>query len=359
MKVRQVLLNLLSNAAKFTDEGSITVKAELRKGADEQDEVLVSVIDTGPGVAPEDQKKLFQPFSQVDGSLTRKTGGSGLGLSICNYLVQMHGGRIGLRSTIGQGSTFYFSLPIRNANTPLPASPYKSPELLDVQAAEMPHPSGGGQEMQASLGNTQDQAADTASAPTSPGASEGALHPNTKADDLVFALEESTLFATDIPAQDGKNLSEPPGTAPIFHQGIVLAIDQDHQVIEFYRRYLSRHGYTVVAVTELEAAVEAARGIQPAAITLDISMQCDKDTKSGKLDGWQVLKEIKSDPAIQKIPVVICSLLDERERALGLGASDYLIKPILEDDLAKAIERLVASMPSRVAPEADFATGDG
>ena len=75
-------------------------------------EILVSVTDTGPGIDPKDQAKLFQAFSQVDDSLTRKTGGSGLGLSISQQLVQMHGGRIGLHSVPGKGSTFYFTLPI-------------------------------------------------------------------------------------------------------------------------------------------------------------------------------------------------------------------------------------------------------
>jgi signal transduction histidine kinase len=74
--------------------------------------VQISVTDTGQGIAPGDQVKLFEPFSQVDASLTRKTGGSGLGLSICRRLVEMHGGRIGLKSEAGQGSTFFFTLPV-------------------------------------------------------------------------------------------------------------------------------------------------------------------------------------------------------------------------------------------------------
>ena len=122
MKIRQVLINLLSNAAKFTEQGSITLRAVAQISPDRQPEVLVSVIDTGPGIAPKDQLKLFQPFSQVDGSLTRKTGGSGLGLSICQHLVRMHGGRIGLHSQVGEGSTFYFSIPL-NVPEPIAIQP--------------------------------------------------------------------------------------------------------------------------------------------------------------------------------------------------------------------------------------------
>ena len=115
MRVRQVLLNLISNASKFTDTGSITVETLVQKGPTGKLEALVNVIDTGPGISVDDQKKLFQAFSQVDGSATRKTGGSGLGLSICANLVQLHGGRIGVTSEVGKGSTFWFTLPDRKS----------------------------------------------------------------------------------------------------------------------------------------------------------------------------------------------------------------------------------------------------
>ncbi|MCF6277437.1 MAG: GAF domain-containing protein, partial [Anaerolineales bacterium] len=115
MRIRQVLINLFSNASKFTDEGSITVRAKLTKSESGRDEVLVSVIDTGAGIAKSDQSKLFQAFSQVDASATRATGGTGLGLSICQQLINMHGGQIGVDSDTGKGSTFYFSLPIFHA----------------------------------------------------------------------------------------------------------------------------------------------------------------------------------------------------------------------------------------------------
>ncbi len=112
VKIRQVLLNLLSNAAKFTENGSISVNVEVIHNPTDEKEVKVSIEDTGVGIAEEDQAKLFQAFSQVDGSLTRKTGGTGLGLSICQHLIQMHNGRIGMTSEVGRGSAFYFYLPI-------------------------------------------------------------------------------------------------------------------------------------------------------------------------------------------------------------------------------------------------------
>ncbi|MBA4380339.1 MAG: hypothetical protein C0393_06645 [Anaerolinea sp.] len=114
MRLRQVLLNLLSNAVKFAGKGKITIHAGVGNSPQGQPEVIIKVSDTGPGITPENQKKLFQPFSQVDASPTRKTGGSGLGLSIARRLVEMHNGRIGVQSTVGKGSTFFFTLPIPN-----------------------------------------------------------------------------------------------------------------------------------------------------------------------------------------------------------------------------------------------------
>jgi len=112
IRVRQILLNLVSNAAKFTDQGQIEVSVTMVDDVDPP-EVLVSVADTGPGIAPEDQAKLFEPFSQVDASPTRKTGGSGLGLSICRHLVELHGGTIWVESQPGRGSAFFFTLPLK------------------------------------------------------------------------------------------------------------------------------------------------------------------------------------------------------------------------------------------------------
>jgi PAS domain S-box-containing protein len=238
MRVRQVLLNLISNASKFTDEGSITVEAVIQKGPTGKMEALINVTDTGPGISIEDQKKLFQAFSQVDGSATRKSGGSGLGLSICANLVQLHGGHIGIHSGAGTGSTFWFTLPL-----------YHQPEQ-------------------------------------------------------------------EIP--EGKK--------------VILAIDDDPQVIGLYERYLNPQGYYVVALTEPSKAREQVLKLQPFAITLDIMMP--------NTDGWSVLTELKSDPATRDYPVIICSIMEQVDKGFSLGAADYLVKPILEEDLVCALDRL-------------------
>jgi len=107
-RIAQVLLNLLGNAIKFTEQGEITVEV-----TDSDETFLVSVADTGSGLSETDQKTIFEEFQQADGSSTREKGGSGLGLSISKKIVEMHGGRIWVESNVGKGSTFRFTLPVR------------------------------------------------------------------------------------------------------------------------------------------------------------------------------------------------------------------------------------------------------
>ena len=107
-RIAQVLLNLVGNAIKFTDAGEVAIKASAVNGSFE-----VAVSDTGPGVAPADQQKIFEEFHQADNSSTRKKGGSGLGLSISKRIVEMHGGRMWVESELNRGSKFSFALPIR------------------------------------------------------------------------------------------------------------------------------------------------------------------------------------------------------------------------------------------------------
>ncbi len=242
-RINQVLINLISNAVKFTEKGAITIEARQQQSLTQNWEIMVTVTDSGIGISPEDQPKLFQRFSQVDDSPTRKTGGTGLGLSICRSLIELHGGHIGLlKSEVGKGSTFYFTLPI------------------DAQRSEP--------------------------------------------------------------------ISEP--TFP--KDKVILSIDDDDQVIGLYERFLQPLGYQVIALSDPAQAVSKAREIQPFAITLDIMMPI--------VDGWQVLNELKKDEITRSIPVIICSILEEAEKGFSFGASDYLVKPFMQDELIKAIQKL-------------------
>ena len=245
-RVRQIMLNLLQNAAKFTDEGSIVVSVEqIIEPSTDTPFLKVIVTDTGIGISMEDQSKLFERFSQVDSSLTRKVGGTGLGLSITKHLVEMQGGDINVESTVDKGSSFWFTLPLAQE------------EVVKIPAR----------------------------------------------------IEDIPVGAK-----------------------IIISIDDDENIIDLYQRYLKNHGFHVVGITNPVNVLEQIQTLQPYAITLDIMMP--------NKDGWQVIEEIKANPLTSHIPVIICSIIEDRDRAYQLGAVDYLVKPILEDDMAETFKRL-------------------
>jgi signal transduction histidine kinase/CheY-like chemotaxis protein len=249
-RVRQVLLNLVSNSAKFTEEGFIRVEAEL-DAAEEQ--AIVSVIDTGSGIPQEKIEEIFQPFTQVDGSSTRKHGGTGLGLAITNSFVEMHGGELWVESEVGEGSTFYFSLPVEGPS---------APEEEEDQAEEK-------------------------------------------------QVIDATL------EEEGK---------------LVLCVDDDEGVLTLFRRYLRKQGYQIVGLTDSSRVLQEAKRLRPYAITLDVMMP--------EKDGWEVIRDLKEDPETRDIPVIVCSIVSDKEKGMTLGAADYLVKPIVEDDLIAALDRL-------------------
>ncbi|MBA3995214.1 MAG: hypothetical protein C0469_16975, partial [Cyanobacteria bacterium DS2.3.42] len=130
-RLRQILTNLIANAIKFSNRGEILLRVTPRKREDDRIDVTFEVIDSGIGLSEEEQKKLFQPFTQADGSSTRKYGGSGLGLSICKKLVDLMEGEIGVSSVKGNGSTFWCTLPLETCSESQIVS--KIPELQDLR----------------------------------------------------------------------------------------------------------------------------------------------------------------------------------------------------------------------------------
>ncbi len=254
-KVRQVLLNLLSNASKFSESGTVTLRvqliadcrlqiADVRPDAAQSainnlpSAIIFEVTDTGIGMSEAQMAGLFKEFSQADASTTRTYGGTGLGLAISRRFCQMMGGDITVKSESGVGSTFLVSLPLG-----LPLVP----------------------------GHVLEPLAD--------------------------------------------------GALPVASsQAAVLVIDDDPAARELIRRTLGREGIRVMLASSGPEGLALARAVRPAVITLDVMMP--------EMDGWAVLSEIKADADLHDVPVIMMTMMDDRQRGFALGAADYLMKPV-------------------------------
>jgi signal transduction histidine kinase/ActR/RegA family two-component response regulator len=260
-KVRQILVNLVSNACKFTDSGTISVNVEpLTTGG--QDWIRFEVRDTGIGITPKQRQQLFQEFAQADTSISRKYGGTGLGLAISHRFAQMMNGHIDVESEPGKGSTFTVLLPVEVKT--------EAQESLSSEAILEP------------------------AKPQRPGAS---------------------------------------------NQDTILVIDDDATCRDLMSRSLSKLGLNVIVTGSGEEGIELARRLRPFAITLDVLLP-DRD-------GWSVLHELKTDPEISSIPVIMLTIIDNESLALSMGASNYLVKPLDRERLAVLIEKYRAGRSSK------------
>ena len=252
-KVRQVLLNLLSNATKFTEKG--TVRLEVTREADVTGSwVVFRVRDTGIGMTPEQTTKLFQAFTQADGSTMRKYGGTGLGLALSRKFCVMMGGDINVESTPGQGSTFTVRLP----------------------------------------------------------------------GDIENYDGEATSIRLRLPGRRAAQSRDGTNVAP--SGKVLLCIDGDLAVHELMQRLATREGYSFLAAPNGEEGLELAREKRPDVVTLEVALP--------GIDGWTVLKSLKSDPELAGIPVVMVSVSDDRDRGIAMGAADYLVKPVDRERLS-------------------------
>jgi nitrogen-specific signal transduction histidine kinase/CheY-like chemotaxis protein len=251
-RLQQILVNLLSNAVKFTDKGAITVTTHRQ-----DTQIAIAVADTGIGIPQEALERIFEEFHQVDSSSTRQYGGTGLGLSISRHFAHLLGGSLTVQSTVGVGSTFTVTLPLR----------YEA----------------------------------TASSPVT----------------ATFSPEDALAIAKS-------------------HK-VVLAIDDDPNVIDLLRENLSDAGYVVIGAENGNAGLQKARALKPFAIILDIMMP--------QQDGWQMLHELKSDTRTYDIPIIVLSIVDNKELAYRLGAFECLLKPLDREVMLAALAR-VSSLPA-------------
>ncbi|MEH1978648.1 MAG: PAS domain S-box protein [Nostoc sp.] len=252
-RLLQVLINLISNAVKFTESGCVTCR--VKQG---NEGVCISVIDTGIGIAPEDQPKVFEKFRQVGDTLTDKPKGTGLGLPICKQIVDHHGGRIWVESESGKGSVFSFIIPTY-------ASDQKTTANLNL-------------------------------------------------DTLVKQLKEHVITTKTVLNENRKT---------------ILVVDDDANIRELLRQQLENEGYNVREGKDGVDAIHQIKTARPDLILLDVMMP--------QINGFDVAAVLKNDPQTADIPIIILSIIENKERGYHIGIDRYLTKPI---DTAKLLNEI-------------------
>ncbi|HTR82820.1 MAG TPA: response regulator [Bacteroidota bacterium] len=250
VRLKQILLNLVTNAIKFSHpEQAIVIDVKRIENA-----VEFAVQDFGVGIRADELPRLFQPFQQTASS-SKKREGTGLGLSITKKLAELHGGSVVATSEWGKGSTFTVRMPMM------------------VQSKEA---------------------------------------------DAEIAGRIAGVLS--------------PSTTP---QRVLIVEDKPH-ARQILQSYLSEAGYEIETAANGVEALDKAKLWKPDVITLDILLPVK--------DGWQVLRELKQHPLCKNIPVIIVSMLDERNVGFGLGAVDYFVKPVQKDALLESLKKATAAM---------------
>ncbi len=292
LRTRQVLLNLVSNASKFTREGSITLRAyPTAQDGTGVPMIRVDVIDTGIGIAEKDIPLLFEAFRQVDSSLTRTVGGTGLGLPIAKSLIEMQGGEMLVQSKVNVGSTFSIMLPT-------------APLTAQEQADDAP-----------------DEAASVQAS-------------NDLGTDVKLG---SGLYDTRLPFRAPIGPARSKSSGPLDTQSIppmlikrqILIVDDNPEMVDQFRRVLQREGYDIYAASIPLEAEAMASGLHPTLLILDVNFS------NGA--GWSILQMLKGRDDTRDIPVIVVTLSDEEQRAKDCGAFRFIRRPFVPEVLTDAV----------------------
>jgi signal transduction histidine kinase/CheY-like chemotaxis protein/CHASE3 domain sensor protein len=277
MRLEQILKNLISNAIKFTEQGEVRLSVQ----RDESRRFLVfKVTDTGIGIAADKQALIFEAFQQADGSTRRRFGGTGLGLSISKELAKLLGGQIELTSVENVGSEFTLSLPIERQDL-------QSEEESFVKPVEVPQ-----------------------------------VYPEQVAEPLP------ARFTVDrIPQEiaDDRNNIEP-------EDKVILIVEDDTSFAKTLLDFTRKRNYKGIVAVRGDLGIEMAKQYRPLAILLDIQLPVK--------DGWEVMEELKSNPATRPIPVHIMSSLQVKKESLLRGAVDFIDKPVALDHMRQIFQKL-------------------
>ena len=282
-RLQQILKNLLSNAFKFTEHGSVRLSARVaRDGWSHEHTILdqaptviaFEVSDTGIGISPEKQKIVFEAFQQADAGTSRKYGGTGLGLAISREIAGLLGGELRLRSTPGKGSTFVLYLPLNYVGAGEGATRERT-------HAQLPH---------------------LAPAPGNP-----------------LPVEPAEEIADD-------RASLAPGEPSL------LVVEDDPRYAAVLRDHARSRGFKVLVANRGSEALRLVREYKPSAVSLDIFLP--------DMLGWTVLARLKQDSTTRHIPVQIVTVEEERHHSIERGAFSYLAKPATTETIGAALQRI-------------------
>jgi two-component system, sensor histidine kinase and response regulator len=390
LRLGQILVNLVNNALKFTERGAVCVVVRSQP-TDGKVRLAVSVRDTGIGMTPEQAARLFTPFTQADGSTTRRFGGTGLGLSICKRLAQMMGGEIGVTSAAGTGSDFHFTALFERATAetgrtrvvpdalngvrilvadenPMTREVMRSALSVLPVRVETAESAGAGAERVAGAAatdpfglvildsKTHDPALVRRLGAVSPrprmilvvafGQEAGELG-NARAgvDGLLLkpfsqsALIDMLITQFGSPALPGQSSSQP--SIPRFHGARVLLAEDNEINQQIAVELLSAAGISVDVANDGQAAVARLRAEGPAAYDLVFM-----DLQMPVMDGHEAMRQIRSDPHLASVPVVAMTasaMAEERAQCLAEGMVDHIAKPLDPDVLYRLLTERLAS----------------
>lgn len=345
VRIRQVIINLLSNAGRFTERGGVTVHCEQNDR-----EVVIQVCDTGPGIDIKDQQRIFEPFQQANSSIRRRFGGSGLGLTISKQFVEIHGGKMWLESKIGEGTTISFTLPSENMDTlssfreavlqraiipddetgyRIRTRAFQAPQLSIKDRYVIVDPENTlakliDRYLPDTLVETYPDIAAAVSAVNQSPAKALVLN-SARAEDLHSPSLSNLPFGTpaiscwlpgksDVAQRLGvidyliKPVAQETLLDALKHllPGIktVLIVDDEEDELHLFARHLESgpEKYQLLQVTNGKRALSMLRNRKPDVMLLDLTMP--------GMDGFQVLEEKRHDPTIRDIPVIIVSARD-------------------------------------------------
>lgn len=375
-KIEQVIINLLSNAVKFSPEGGeVHLSVE-----DAGIEYIIKVADKGIGISPQEQKKIFDKFYQVDMTSVRHIGGSGLGLSICRAIVEGHEGRIWVESEPGKGSSFYFSLPKEMAAEE-PAE-IRAPRRSAAAADLIPHSvlvvededavrrvltkyleEKGFEVLQAANAK---EALRLARVNRPDCITVDVMLPDFDGFDLTAILKSDpktrkipVIFLTVVEGEGkarGLNLgAEAYFTKPVEygevvekiestlaelsegkHGGKILLVDDEPDVISPISTYLDKRGYRTRCATSGQEALELIEQEVPDLLVLDLRMP--------GMSGYELIRKMKNKPKLALVPIIVITASEEeksRKEVMGMGATAYFRKPLYPEVLWEEIKRII------------------